>query len=431
VVFDSLLDPLLLLGMGFTGMIDRIVGVFSSAGDTRVLLFGLVIGAMLELMQRSGGVAAFVQSLTGMGLTSSKRRVGILASLTGTILFVESSMSVLSSGVVAQKLFDRFKMSRQRLAFIIDSTSAPVCVLLPANAWGAYVLSLVAEYNLDNPVAVVAGSIPFNFYAILILGMVWYTAFTTRIHGPLARAEEEQELAQTDVSEDPDQDPPTKARYMALPLLVLILGMGFFMCYTGKISSGSWNFFEGSGSLSVLLSVTLACILLVLMLTLDKVFTYPDTVKIAYKGMGKLLPVTMIMLLSFAIGGACRNLGTGPFVASFVGSFLPVFLVAPLLFICGAVISFTTGTSWGTFAILVPLGIPLGMEMGLPPAFVLSAVLGGGVFGDHCSPISDTTLLSSLASGCDHLEHVRTQIPYALCAGSAALLIYMVVGLLL
>ena len=145
--------------------------------------------------------------------------------------------------------------------------------------------------------------------------------------------------------------------------------------------------------------------------------------------MGQLIPVTTIMLLSFAIGSSCKALGTGPFVASALSDVLPVFTVAPIIFLCGALISFTTGTSWGTFAIMVPLAIPLGQSMGLSPSLVLSAVLGGGVFGDHCSPISDTTLLSSLASGCDHLEHVRTQIPYAMIAGSAAVVLYALVSL--
>lgn len=407
------------IGEGFLGMMTRIVGVFESAGNTRVLLFGLIVGALLELMRDSGGVSAFVQRLTNMGLTRTPRQAGLLATITGTAVFVESSMSVLSAGVVSQRLFDKFGMSRARLAFIIDATSAPICILIMLNAWGAYVLQLISDYGIVNPTSVVIATIPFNFYPLLVLALVWYTVITTKVHGPMRKAEEAAAEKALEMTEE-DVD-PSRARYMLAPLATLIAGMLFFMFYTG-----GGDFTKGSGSTSVLLSVTLATILAIILTVKDKVYTYRKSIDVVYTGMGKLIPVSMVMLLAFAIGTSCKTLGTGPFVAHLIGGFLPAILVAPLLFIAGAIISFTTGTSWGTFAILIPLGLPLGQELGLPTAFVLSAVLGGGVFGDHCSPISDTTILSSLASGCDHLEHVRTQLPYALTAGTGAILLYMV-----
>ena len=408
------------LGLGFVGMMERCVSVFQSEGNTRVLLFGLIVGALLELMRRSGGVNAFVVKLTNLGLTKSPRRVGALASLIGMAIFVETSMSVLAAGVVSQKLFDRFRMSRARLAFIVDSTCAPISVLAIFNGWGAYILGLLDPYELESSVSVLVASIAFNFYPILIIGLVWYTVLSTKVHGPMKRVEVTQQVP----ASQGDEEPATKAHYMLVPLLFLIGGMVFFMWLTGK-----GNLLEGSGSRSVLWAVTLATIVCIGILGKNRVFPYARMVDLSYQGIGKLVPVVTIMLLSFAIGASCRALGTGPFVASFVGSFLPVFLVAPLLFISAALISFTTGTSWGTFAILVPVGIPLGVSMGLPLPFVLAAVLGGGVFGDHCSPISDTTILSSLASGCDHLEHVRTQLPYALTAGTATVLVYLVIGI--
>jgi Na+/H+ antiporter NhaC len=145
--------------------------------------------------------------------------------------------------------------------------------------------------------------------------------------------------------------------------------------------------------------------------------------------MGEILPLVTIVLFSLALGASLRELGTGVFIAGLVGEFLPVYLVVPMLFLAGSLISFSTGTSWGTFAILIPIGVPLIPEMGLPPSLVLAAILGGGVFGDHCSPISDTTAVSAIASGCDLLEHVRTQLPYAVTAGLITLAMYLVVGL--
>ena len=424
---SGLLLPLFMVTKGFIALIARIVAVFESAGNVRVLLFGLVVGALLELMRTSGGVSAFVQRLTRLGLTKSPRQVGCLAVITGMVVFVESSMSVLSAGVVSQRLFDKFNMSRARLAFIIDSTSAPICILIMLNAWGAYIIELVEPYKFPSAVGVVIGTIPYNFYPLLILILVWYTALSNRVYGPMKELEENARAKQETLIVEDEQDvDATRSRYMWAPLLVLIGGMFFFMWYTGD-----GNFTKGSGSFSVLISVTMAAVLAIILTVKDKVFSYRGSVDVVYVGMGKLIPVSMVMMLSFAIGASCKTLGTGPFVASFVGAFLPALLVAPLVFLCAAIISFTTGTSWGTFAILVPLAIPLGMQLNLPPSFVLSAVLGGGVFGDHCSPISDTTILSSLASGCDHLEHVRTQLPYALTAGAGAILLYIIVGLFL
>lgn len=419
-------------GLAAIATLERLVGVFQGQGDTRVLLFGLVVGALLELMQASGGVAAFVRKLAQAGLTNTKRKVLALPSAIGSLIFVETNLSVLSAGVVSQKLFDRYQFSRERLAYLVDSTCAPISALILINGWGAYLLGLLDDYDLENPVGVLAGTLPLNFYALLTLAGVWYTVLTTRVHGPMRKVEAQVADAASTTSTDATDIEPTRARYMLVPLVTLVCGVFFFMWYTGgagpltDIMSS-----DASGSSSVLWSCVLATVILILMLAKDKVFSYLDMVNISYRGMGKLLPVVVIMLLSFAIGDSCRALGTGTYVSHAVGEFLPVFAVAPLLFICAGVISFTTGTSWGTFALLVPVGIPLALTMGLPLPLIMASIIGGGVFGDHCSPISDTTIVSSLAAGCDHLQHVRTQLPYALVTGSLAILIYTIIGFFL
>lgn len=413
-----------MLGQGFTGMLERCISIFGDGGNARVLLFGLIVGALIELMQVSGGVAGFVKKLAHAGLTRSKRQVSMLASMIGISIFVETSMSCLAAGVVSQRLFDRFKMSRARLAFLVDSTCAPISVLVLFNGWGAYILGLVAEYYPNEEVSVLAKSVPLNFYALLILSLVFYTAISTRVHGAMRK--EEARIQDDEVAEPAEALADGRAAYMLIPMAVLIGGMFFFMWYTGNGS-----LLKGSGSRSVLWSVSLATLVMVLILVSQKVMAYKKIVETCYVGMGKLLPVVVIMLLSFAIGAACRDLNTGGFVAGAVGPWLQPFLVAPLLFICAGIISFTTGTSWGTFAILIPVGFPLAASLGISPSLVLAAILGGGVFGDHCSPISDTTIIASLASGCDHLVHVRTQLPYAVTAGTASVILYTLFGLFL
>jgi Na+/H+ antiporter NhaC len=160
-------------------------------------------------------------------------------------------------------------------------------------------------------------------------------------------------------------------------------------------------------------------------------FEHTQLVKIGFDGMGELLPLVAIVLLSLALGSSLGVLGTGTFIAQLVGDYLPIFLIPAMLFLAGALISFSTGTSWGTFAILIPIGMPLAVALDLSPTLLLAAVLGGGVFGDHCSPISDTTTVSAIASGCNLLEHVRTQLPYALVGGTIALFMYIVAGIVL
>ncbi len=405
--------------LGFLAVLDRIVAVFQDVSNTQVLLFGLLVGALLALLRESGGVAAFTDRLIHRGFARTPRQAQLLPTVVGTSIFIDTNLSILTAGTVSQKLFDKFKMSRARLAFFLDSTCAPVSVIILLNGWGAYILGLIHSYDVGNPVRVLVTSIGFNFYPLLILATVFFTAITGRVFGSMRCSEikaqaiglPEQEIA------------PSKARYMVVPVVLLVGGMLFFMYYTGE-----GNLLQGAGAKSVLWAVALATCCCALMLLFDKVFNIHEITKVSFKGMSDLLPVVSIVMLSMALGASLMALGTGDFIAGTLGPYLPFSLIAPLLFITASLMSFTTGTSWGTFAILIPVALPLGEAVGLPPAFVLAAVLGGGVFGDHCSPISDSTIISSLASGCDHLEHVKTQMPYALVMGGVSAILYWLIS---
>jgi len=409
---------------GFMGSLERITHVFSDAGNSRILIFSLMIGALLAYMRTSGGVTALVERLVSSGLARSRRSVGLLTGLTGVVIFIESNLSVLTAGLLARGLFDKYGMSRARLAYIIDSTSAPICILILLNGWGAYILALLSGYDLKQPAAqILWGTVPLNFYALITLAMVFYTVMTTRVHGPMTASEAKAESLMTDHRHD---DPPTKARYMLVPLLTMIFGMMAFMLWTGN-----GDMAKGNGSQSILYATALACLVAYLMMLISRKFSHIELVDIGFKGMGELLPLVTIVLFSLALGASLKQLGTGLFIAGLVGDYLPLVLVVPMLFLAGALISFTTGTSWGTFALLIPLGVPLIQTLGLPPSLVLSAILGGGVFGDHCSPISDTTAVSAIASGCDLLEHVKTQMPYALTAGGMTLVLYVITSFIM
>lgn len=401
--------------------LERIVEVTADAGNARILMFSLLVGGLLAYLRYSGGVTAMVDLLVRKGVARNARQAGLLTFGISFFTFIESNLSSLTKGISTRGLFDKFNMSRARLAYIIDSTSSPICIIILLNGWGAYVLGLLSTYELPMPaVSVLLGSIPLNFYALFTLAVVLYTIISGKVYGPLRRAElQRQTLSQHTELETPATHPS----YMLVPLLTLVFSMIAFMLMTGN-----GNLVQGSGSKSVLYATVLACLVAYSMMLLSRRFNHQQLVNIGFKGISELLPVVTIVLLSMALGTSLKILGTGTVIASMVDQNIPHFLIPALLFLAGSLMSVTTGTSWGTFAILIPIGIPMVTLLGLPPQLVLAAILSGGIFGDHCSPISDSTAVSSVAAGCDLLEHVKTQLPYALFCGALAFMAFVLTG---
>ena len=404
--------------------VERVIGVFGSPDNTRILTFSMLVGALLGFMRYSGGVTATVEFLIKKGISGTARRARMLPFLTGVVIFIESNLSVLMSGIISRGLFDKFNMSRARLAYIIDSTSAPICILILMNGWGAYVLGLVSSYELEqSAVSTLIQTIPLNFYALITIAIVLYTIIADKTHGPMKEAEAnpKQALETTDI-----EIKASKPRFMLIPLFTMSVSMVGFMFWTGNGS-----FTDGSGSRSVLYATALAALVAYVMMITSGRFTHKKMTEISFKGMNELLPLVVIVLFSLALGASLKELGTGKFIAGIVAGNIPLFLIPALIFVAGGLMSFSTGTSWGTFALLIPIGMPLVVELGLPAPLILSAILGGGIFGDHCSPISDTTAVSAVASGCDLLEHVKTQLPYALTAGGLTVVFYIIAGLVM
>ncbi len=413
--------------MGALASIDRAVGVFGSTGNTRILLFCLIIGALIAFMQRSGGISAMVEQLHSSGLASTPRRAGLVTAISGVLIFVETNVSLLASGVLGRPLFDRLKVSRERLAYIIDSTCAPVSVLILFNGWGAYIAVLMAENGVANEFTVLFQTIALNFYALLTVAGVFVTVGLNRTFGPMAVADASWKAptrAADGVPEEDQVEAPSRALYMGIPMLILIGGALGFMWWTG-----GGDITKGSGSQSILWAVVLATAAGFLFLLVSG-RANGKGVEIGFKGMGDLLPAVTVIFLALVLGASLQALGTGEFIASVAKSIPAPWTIPAILFVAAGVTSFTTGTSWGTYGILVPIAVPLAIGAGIPMPLAIAAVMGGGVFGDHCSPISDTTIIASLAAGCDHMEHVRTQLPYALVTGFAATVLYLAAGII-
>lgn len=432
---------LLALLAGLRASVELCVATLADVDNARVILFVTLVGAVLLLAQRTGGVEAFVAAMTRRGVGRTRRGAELFTFLVGVAVFVETSISCLVTGAVGRPLCDRANVPREKLAFLCDSTSAPVCALLPFNAWGALILGLLAKCGLEGGqgVAVLLGAIPFNFYALAILGLALFTALTGLEFGPMARAKkraEEQGKLLADgarplVGESITQaraqaGVAPRARHFLVPVLMMLAMMPLGLFLTGREQAGPGLgvlevMMRGSGSTAVLWAVLAALAAAVLLARLGRVLKVGEALDLAVQGAGGLASMAVLMILAFAIGTTCKQLGTGLYVKSLLEAHLSGLWLAPLLFLASCLVSFSTGTSWGTLSIMIPIGVPAAAGLGVAPALATAAVLSGSVFGDHCSPISDTTLISSMASASDHVDHVKTQLPYALLAAGIAL----------
>jgi Na+/H+ antiporter NhaC len=420
---------------GLGASIEGAVGVLGSAGDARVIMFTLVIGALIATVEASGGVRGFVALLESNHWVNSAKRAQLLAWITGVVIFIESNITVLVAGSVSRPLFDRYKSSREKLAYIIDSTSAPICILVPMNAWGAYNLGILEGLGVENALSVFLQSIVLNFYAIAAVLMTLIVILFGIDIGPMKKAEARTRgglllwpNATPMIDEEVLSPPPLegvepRARNMLLPIATMVVFMPVALFITG-----GGDLLAGSGSTSVLWSVLFGLGVAWVMLKAQGIFTIDQLVKVGLKGAGALVPLALILLLALALGDVIEALGTGVYVAQVTAGTMPNFVYLPLVFTVAAGIAFSTGTSWGTFAIMLPIAVPAAATLGLPLAPFVAASLAGGVFGDHCSPISDTTIISSMAAATDHIDHVRTQLPYALIGGAIATVCFAILG---
>ncbi|MFT4998242.1 MAG: tetracycline resistance efflux pump [Flavobacteriales bacterium] len=428
------LGMFLLAGDGFIGSlgdaIDRSVAVLASPGDARVIVFTLVIGAFIYTLERNGAVTGFVRLLEKSKWVTNAKRAQWMAFIIGIVIFIESNITVLVAGTVSRPLFDRFKIAREKLAYIIDSTSAPICILIPLNAWGAFNLGLLEGLGVEDPLKVLLSAIPMNLYAITAVLLTAYSI--ARGFNPPAMAQAQARtdsgvIGGVDTSVDMEDDNSVpRAINMALPIIALVLAMPIGLYFTGN-----GDLFAGSGSKSVLWASLTGLAVISVLALVQRNMNLTVLTTTWMQGAGRMLPLATIMLLSLALGSVAKELGTGIYIAGLIGDSVAVWLLPVIVFVTAAVIAFSVGTSWGTFSIMLPIAIPVAAAMGAEPALFVAAVLSGGIFGDHASPISDTTIISSLASGTEHIDHVKTQMPYAMSAGAISAIGFILLGIMI
>ena len=442
------------------------VAAFQRLGDTylvdaladrdhaAILLFSTMLGGMVGVLTRNGSMAGVVQRLSRR---VRNRRGGQTATAAmGLAVFFDDYANTLLVGNTMRPLTDRLAISREKLAYLVDSTAAPVTTLAVISTWVGFEVGLIQ----DQLAAVGGGSayvfflrsLPYNFYPILTLVMVFAVALSGRDFGPMARAEGRAAGGEVlrpgarpaggpaDRDDRSAESEPASSWLAILPIVtvvgVTLLGLWSdgrsALLVEGRPADSLRDILGAADSLSVLMWASLAGALLAIALTAgSRRLDLRGAVDAWLDGARAMLIAMVILIMAWSLGAVCEALGTGPWLVEAGRGVLSPRLLPTLSFLLAAAVSFSTGTSWGTMAILIPIMLPLAgaftLDAGLDPAHrdgiilaATSAVLAGAVFGDHCSPISDTTILSSMASGSDHVDHVRTQLPYALCAAAAA-----------
>lgn len=426
-------------GAPLTGLNDAFysfIHTFESSGNTITLISFLLIGALIYLIEKSGGVEGFTEvMLKKRALIKTKRGANIFTWLLGIIIFTSGSLSCMVTGSVSRPFNDALKVPHEKSAFIVHATSTPWCVLFPLSGWLAALAGYLTSGGVpeNEAISVLLRSIPLNFYCILaVFGTLAVSLFGINI-GPMRKAEERAE--KTGALDNPGRGgtlteetmSPSKAKprvlNMLLPMGVLIATILAVLTITGK-----GNPTQGAGMQSLLWGCILAVLTICILCVAQKLFSVDEVINEMFKGMGTMLPVAGILLFGFTMGNLVKDLDTGNYLTSvFMGVLSPAFLPALSFLLC-MLLSFATGTSMGTMAIMSVICLPMAISMGISIPLVAGAVFGGSIFGDHSSPISDTTIMSCATTGCDIIDHVKTQMPYVLIFAAISLVLYVVLG---
>jgi Na+/H+ antiporter NhaC len=422
---------------GSIASVERMVKVLSDLDNIRILIASTLIGSVVNLAAYYGGGAGLAAWFEARKNAGTPRLARIVTGLVSMSIFLESNFALLVTGSVARPLCDRAKISPEKLSYILDATCAPKQIMIPINAWGAYIVGLLAAQGVASPTGLLWSSLAFNFYAIFALVLAAYVIvidfnFPTmraaedrvRNGGPRVR-EGSRALVLDELAAPASTATQPRARNLVIPVAVMTAVVPIVLAI-----SGGGSIMAGDGGKAVLWGVLAGTLASMMSLKLQKLATLRESFDVALKGVGAMVPMVLILTLAFAISSLQKELGTGLFLASLAKASMPVAWLPPLIFAIACFVAFSTGTSWGTFAVMIPIVMPMVASMGLHAPLLLAAALGGGIFGDHCSPISDSSLVASMASGCDHVDHVKTQLPYALLAAAFAMVAYFVAGLL-
>lgn len=425
---------------GFSGFFthifnDGMIAQLSDSWNVGILVFLVVLGIMVALMNKAGGSQAFGR----WAKKHIKSKVGVQCAtvLLGVMIFIDDYFNCLTVGSVMKPVSDKFKVSKEKLAFLIDATAAPICIIAPISSWAAAVAGFVSEG--ENGFTLFCSAIPFNFYAILTIIMVLSMIFMKFEFGEMSKYEKAAELMNSIADED-DEEYSSKGKVidLVMPIVLLILFCVIGMIYTGgffDVEAGNYHniinsFADCDASVGLVLGSFAAFILTIVFYLCRKIISFKDCMSCVPDGFKAMVPAILILTLAWTLKAMTDSLGAADYVAGLVAGSaegLQFFLPA-IIFIIGCFLAFATGTSWGTFGILIPICIAI-FPVGNPLRIIsISACMAGAVCGDHCSPISDTTIMASAGAQCEHVNHVSTQLPYTLSMAAISFIAYIVAG---
>ena len=433
----------------------NVVGMVTSAfelmgskigGNVNILIFLGLLGALVVIVTRAGGSAAYGDWASRK--ISNRRGAALATSALGCLIFIDDYFNCLSVGTVMRPVTDKHRISRAKLAYLLDATAAPICIIAPVSSWGASVASYMSDATCLNGMATFVKTIPYNFYAILTIIMILVICLTKLNYGPMAKFEKNaiekgdlfsntENIVTEDLGGVAGKALKGKVYDLIIPIVALIVCTVLAMVYTGGGFAGTpflESFGECDSAFSLVLGSFLALVATFILYIPRRVLSFVDFMGGITEGIKSMVPAFTILILAWTIGGVCSGdyLNTGTHVGNAISnSAFPAFLLPAVIMIVAAFLGFSTGTSWGTMAILIPIGAAIAStpstEQLLLPIF--GAILGGAVYGDHVSPISDTTILSSTGAGCNHLDHVASQMYYASTVLACCLVGEVIMGL--
>ena len=417
------------------GMITKL----SDSGNVGILAFLVMLGILVALMNKAGGSAAFGRWAS----THIHSRAGaqFATLLLGVMIFVDDYFNCLTVGSVMRPVTDRQKLSRAKLAYLIDATAAPVCIIAPVSSWAAAVTSSVPEGSGINGFTMFLRTIPYNYYAILTMVMSLFLIFSGLDYGPMKKHEDNALLGDLFTTEDRpygddvDDGSDTRGHVVDLiaPVLVLIAACIFGMVYTGGFFEGVdfiTAFADCNASAGLVLGSSIALLFTFVFYRVRSVMTFQDFAACIPEGFKAMVSPMLILSLAWTLSGMTGLLGAKYYVANLLGNSAAAlqYLLPFIIFLVAVFLAFATGTSWGTFSILIPI-VCQAFPDGEMLVVSIAACLSGAVCGDHCSPISDTTIMASAGAHCSHVNHVSTQLPYAITAAACSAVCYIITGL--
>lgn len=429
-------------------MVENTVAIMGErmAGNVNILIFLGLLGALVVVITKAGGSAAYgnwaVQKI------KTRKGASLATSALGCLIFIDDYFNCLSVGTVMRPVTDKHRISRAKLSYLLDATAAPICIIAPISSWGASVASYIQDAGVGSGMSTFVQLIPYNLYAIGTIFMIIVICTTKLNFGPMAKFEKnaiengdlfsnEGEI-KTDEVNTITGSKKGKVFDLIIPILVLIVATVLAMAYTGGAFGGGVSFLASFGecdsALSLVIGSFIALIIAFFLFVPRKVISFKEFMDGITEGIKSMVPAFSILILAWTIGGICSvdYLNTGGFVGNLVNnSSFPTFILPVITFIVASFLGFATGTSWGTMALLIPIGAaicsPANTAHLIMP--VLGSILAGAVYGDHISPISDTTILSSTGAGCNHMDHVSTQVVYATVVSVCCAIGYMIMGI--